>query len=190
MKKILPYIVIALAVAACIYLAGKTTRIEVEKTEIGRTASVTTEIRRLGQWEFLTVRCETMVDTVRRRPFFMADDRLARIYTGAMRLGVDLGKAPDTWIETSGDTAVAITLPPVALLDDRFIDEAATVSFYESGSWDAAAKEQMYAAARRRMLACGLSPANIETARQGARSRFTALFTALGFKHITITFAE
>ena len=189
MKKIIVFAAIALAVAACIYLVNTTSYIKIEKTEIDRTANVITEIRRLGQWEFLTVRCETMVDPVRSRTL-MPDDRLARIYTGAMRLGVDLDKAPDTWIKTQGDSIADITLPAIGLLDDRFIDEAATVAFYESGRWDAAAKEEMYRTARRRMLAFGLSKPNIETARQAARSRFTALFSALGFKHVNVTFTE
>lgn len=189
MKKITACIAIALALAACIYIATSTSHISIEKTRIDRTANVITEIRRLGQWEFLTVRCEVMVDSVRTRTL-MPDDRLARIYTGAMRLGVDLDKAPDGWIATQGDTIVVITLPAIGLLDDRFIDEAATVAFYESGHWDAAAKEEMYRTARRRMLAYGLAKPNLETARQAARSRFTTLFSALGFKHVNITFAE
>ena len=189
MKKIIVFAANSLAWSAGIFLVSATSYIKIYKTEIDRTANVITEIRRLGQWEFLTVRCETMVDTVRSRTL-MPDDRLARIYTGAMRLGVDLDKAPDTWIKTQGDSIADITLPAIGLLDDRFIDEAATVAFYESGRWDAAAKEEMYRTARRRMLAFGLSKPNIETARQAARSRFTALFSALGFKHVNVTFTE
>ena len=81
MKKIIVFAAIALAVAACIYLVNTTSYIKIEKTEIDRTANVITEIRRLGQWEFLTVRCETMVDTVRSRTL-MPDDRHDRNYTG------------------------------------------------------------------------------------------------------------
>ena len=82
-------------------------------------------IRDIGQWEFLAVSDEELVDTVRRG--FFSNDRLARIYYGTMRIGVDLSKVGEGWISVEADTIV-LRLPPVGLLDDRFIDEARTVA--------------------------------------------------------------
>lgn len=160
------------------------------ETVIDRTANQIVEIRKLGQWEFLTVECEVMVDTVRPRPFYMTDDRLARIYKGAIRIGIDMERCAEDWAQVSGDSAVSLRLPPVGLLDDRFIDEANTVAFFEDGKWDAQAKEQMYARAKSQMLTYALSKENLETARSSAEQRFFSLFRALGFKKVEITFAE
>lgn len=190
MKRFITILVLALALGAVAYYFLNSTHITKEKMKIDNTATLVTEIRKLGQWEFLTVRCEVMVDTVRPRPLFVTDDRLARIYTGSMRLGVDLGKTENISIQTQGDSIASIILPAVGLLDDKFIDEANTVAFYESGKWDGSAKEQMYARAKERMLAYGLSPQNIDLARSAARSRFSDLFAALGFKHVDVHFAQ
>jgi len=179
-----------LALGSAAYYFFNTSHIETEEMKIDKTTNLITEIKKLGQWEFLTVRCEVMIDTVRPRPLFVTDDRLARIYTGSMRIGVDLGKTEDIKIVTQGDSIAYITLPEVGLLDDKFIDEANTVAFYESGKWNGDAKEQMYVRAKQRMLAYGLSPQNIDIARSSARSRFSALFSALGFKQVNVDFAK
>ena len=142
-------------------------------------------IRDIGQWEFLTVSDEEFIDTARRS--FLRTDRLARIYYGTMRLGIDLTKASDGWINVSGDTAF-VTLPPVQLLDERFIDEARTVAFYESGSWHARDREDMYQRARRRMLAYGLAPQNIKSAEDNADAQFRLLMQAMGFKVVVVSF--
>ena len=92
-------------------------------------------IERIGQWEFLAIDDEEMVDTVRSRTF-QRDDQLVRIYKGTLRLGVDLSRCREGWVEAHGDT-VTLTLPPIGLLSEHFIDEARTRSFYESGTWDA-----------------------------------------------------
>lgn len=144
-------------------------------------------IKDIGEWEFLAVSTEEMVDTLRKG--FLTDDRLVRIYTGMLRLGVNLKEAPEGWIVAHGDT-VDVTLPPVRLLDRRFIDEARTRSFYEKGTWSGEAKEQMYRKAQRAMLRRGLTRANLQQAEENARGQFEALFRSLGFGTVNLTFTQ
>ena len=59
-------------------------------------------IEAIGQWEFLSISDEELVDTVRHG--FFGDDELVRIYSGTLRLGIDLADAEEGWIRTDGDT--------------------------------------------------------------------------------------
>ncbi len=144
-------------------------------------------IKDIGEWEFLSVTDEEMVDTTRRR--LLATDRLVRIYYGTMRLGINMHHVRPGWIKTSGDS-VSVTLPPVTLLDLDFIDEARTRSFYESGRWTAADREAMYRRAHRMMTARGLTPSNINSARNNADAQMRSLLRSIGFRHITVRFEE
>lgn len=145
-------------------------------------------IERIGQWEFLAIADEELVDTVRHRTLGR-DDRLVRIYKGTLRLGVDLSQCREGWITTHGDTLVA-SLPPIRLLSNHFIDEARTRSFYESGDWNARAKEQMYWKAARLMRHRSITAANLQLAEENAREQFTALFRKFGFKTVEIHFEK
>lgn len=144
-------------------------------------------IKDIGEWEFLSVTDEEMVDTTRRR--LLGTDRLVRIYYGTMRLGINMHHVRPGWIRTSGDS-VSVTLPPVTLLDLDFIDEARTRSFYESGRWTAADREAMYRRAHRMMTARGLTPSNINSARNNADAQMRSLLRSIGFRHITVRFEE
>ena len=124
-------------------------------------------IKAIGEWEFLSITDEEMVDTTRSRLF--GNDRLVRIYYGTMRLGINMHHTKPGWIKPSGDS-VSVTLPPVELLDHDFIDEA------------------MYRRAHRMMKARGLTPANINTARNNADAQMRSMLRAIGFRHITIRF--
>lgn len=145
-------------------------------------------IERIGKWEFLALADEELVDTIRHRTL-ARDDRLVRIYHGTLRLGVDLSQCEDGWVLAHGDT-VSLTLPPITLLSEHFIDEARTRAFYESGTWDAAAKEQMYQKAARQMKTRCLTPANQRLAEDNARKQMTSLFRTFGFNHTEIRFAD
>jgi hypothetical protein len=123
-------------------------------------------IKQIGQWEFLSVRDEELVDTLSRG--FFSDKELVRIYYGTVRLGIDLQKTDDKWIQVT-DTAVVATLPPIQLLDRNFIDEAQTRSFFESGSWSSADREALYNRAYQKMYARCVTPQNIATAEENSR---------------------
>lgn len=138
-------------------------------------------IRAIGQWEFLSITTEELVDTVRKG--FISDDHLARIYYGTLRLGIDMSRVQ---LEARGDTVVA-TLPRVTLLDSNFIDEARTKAFFESGNWNPAAREALYRKARRQMLKHSLTRENLATARQNADAQLRQLLRSMGYNNITIT---
>ena len=189
-KKILVVLAVALAFAlgAGLWRLFTTAELGWEKALIDETANQISEIKSIGQWEFLSVDSEVLVDTIVHRHFPFSDKRLARIYRGTVRIGVDLASAAEGWFENVGDSLAVLTLPPISILDSRFIDEANTTAFYESGQWDAAAKEEMYGRASERMLASALSPANMKMAAEQAEIRFTALFRALGFSQVWIRY--
>ena len=140
-------------------------------------------IKDIGEWEFLSISAEEMVDTVRKG--FFSDDELVRIYYGTLRLGIDMKQlAPDA-IMVSGDS-LQMTLPKVGLLDKDFIDEAKTKSFYESGKWSNKDREALYQKAYRQMIQHCLTEENLEAARTNGETQMHNMMQQLGYKNITI----
>lgn len=156
-----------------------------ETTEVYMTPTQIQSIRDIGQWEFLAINTEEMVDTVRHGIF--SDDYLVRIYYGTLRLGVDLSRIDDRQISTRGDTLI-LTVPNITLLDPRFIDEARTRSFHESGHWTGKDRNALYKRAQRKMLIRNLTLANIVTARQIAENQLRQMLNAMGFQQVVIKF--
>lgn len=153
-----------------------------EKIDI--TPSQIRQIEDIGQWEVLQVSDEELVDTVSRNMF--GDHRLARIYYGTLRLGIDMHKAEPRWLRVEGDTTIVAQLPKVELLDRDFIDEARTEAFFEEGSWTPADREHLYQKAYRKMLGRCLTKANITTAEDNARRQMTLMLRAMGFKNVKV----
>lgn len=187
-KKILLTLAIVVAMMGIAIYLLKPSGIGVKKATIDDSPLQIEQIRKISQWEFLTVECEVLVDTVRARQWPVTPDRLARIYSGAIRIGVNLDDASADWIETEGDSVVNVSLPALAILDDRFIDEASTISFYESGKWDESVKKEMYDRAAMRMRKFALTGGHLDMARTQAVGRFTALFKGLGFDRVNVSF--
>lgn len=142
-------------------------------------------IKDIGEWEFLTISTEEMVDTTRKGIFI--DDELVRIYYGTLRLGINMHQVEPGWIQTGGDS-ITVNLPKIGLLDKDFIDEARTKSFYESGSWSAADKEALYKRAYDNMQRHCLTKENLLAAESNAEQQFRNMMRSMGFNHITITF--
>lgn len=155
--------------------------------EINVTPEQIQSIKDIGQWEFLAISNEELVDTIRKGIF--KDDQLVRIYYGTLRLGVDLSKVRPGWIQAKGDSVV-MTLPKVGLLDNDFIDEARTKAFYESGKWTAQDHEALYQKARRQMIAHALTPQNLKSAQSNAEAQFRHMLKAMGYNHINIIFEK
>ena len=141
-------------------------------------------IKAIGQWEFLSVSDEELVDTVRKG--FFSDDQLVRIYYGTLRLGIDMSRVR---IYVDADT-VTLSVPPMGLLDQNFIDEARTKAFYESGKWQPKDREALYHKARRQMLAHGLTPENLRSAEQNADTQLRQMMKAMGYQNIVIKFED
>lgn len=176
-------VIVLLAIA--VYKASKThvgigveNRIELTPTQI-------TAMKAIGEWEFLAISDEEMVDTVRRGLF--SNDELVRIYYGTLRLGINMHKVQPRWIEQRADSLL-VTLPPVELLDTDFIDEARTQSFYESGSWSTADMEALYRRAYSAMLSRCMSPQNIRSAEDNALTQFHQLMKSMGYNNVVIRF--
>lgn len=142
-------------------------------------------MKEIGEWEFLSIEDEEMIDTTRRRLF--GTDELIRIYSGTLRLGIDLAEAKDDWLKVTGDT-LTVTLPRVKLLDEDFIDEAKTQSFFETGTWNDAAREAMYQQAKEKMKRRCLTKENIASAENNAEKQFFQMFKAMGFKFVEVRF--
>ena len=151
--------------------------------KINETPTQIQSIRKIGEWEFLSISNEELVDTVRKG--FFKDDHLVRIYYGTLRLGINMHQASPDWLTVSGDTVRAI-LPKVGLLDKNFIDEARTKSFYESGTWKAKDREALYKKAYNLMLSRCMTPANLNTARENAEAQFRSMLLSIGYKHVEV----
>lgn len=145
------------------------------------------KIKDIGQWEFLAIRTEELAELDEKA--LLGDKQLAQIYTGTVRLGIDMKKAPDDWFTAKGDTAV-LYLPTVGLLDKNFIDEAQTKAFYEKGTWRPEDKNKLYAIAHRKMLARCLTIDNLRAARQQASAQFDQIFFAFGYKYVIINYGS
>ena len=144
-------------------------------------------IKDIGQWEFLSVSDEQLVDTTRRGIF--RDDHLVRIYYGTMRLGIEMRQLETGWIQREGDS-LTIILPPIGLLDRDFIDEARTRSFHESGRLTAQDREALLKRAYQRMLQHGMTDQNIESARQNGEALFRQMMRSMGFEHVHIQWTK
>ncbi len=181
-------IIAAVILIGWIWRSVKTSHVEVEADQhIDITPQQIQSIKAIGEWEFLAISDEEMVDTIRRGIF--TDDQLVRIYYGTMRLGINLKQVESGWISVNEDT-LDITLPQIGLLDKDFIDEARTKSFFESGTWTAKDRETMMRRAYQRMLQRGLTPQNIETARQNGEAQVRQVMQGMGFKQVKIQYKD
>ena len=185
--KVLALAVKVLALAVILLLvwwllfAEKDNHLSLETEEgINVTPEQIQSIRNIGQWEFLSISDEELVDTLRRG--LITNDQLVRIYYGTLRLGFD---TKDVKIQSQGDS-VMVTLPRVRLLDEEFIDEARTKAFYESGRWTADDREALYRKAQRLMKAHALTPQNLQTAADNADAQLRRMMQAMGYNNIFI----
>jgi hypothetical protein len=169
-----------------LFFAAKDNRLGIEVDQsINITPEQIQSIKAIGEWEFLSVSNEELVDTARKGLF--RDDQLVRIYYGTLRLGINMHQVKPGWIQVQGDT-VTVTLPKVQLLDRDFIDEARTKAFFESGRWTAADREAMYRKAYRMMLAHCLTPENLRSAESNADMQFRRMMKSMGFNYVKINF--
>ena len=143
------------------------------------------EIQDIGQWEFLSINDEELIDTINHG--FFSDDELVRIYYGTIRMGIDLHHAEPQWLQVEDDSVVVAKLPPIELLDRNFIDEAHTRSFFEKGNWSSADRETLYRRAYSKMIARCMTPANIKIAEENAREQFTQFLKAMGYENVKVT---
>ena len=182
--------ILALILAGTIYWLNKDNTVSVT-TEEQTTLSPTQveSIEAIGEWEFLAISNEELVDTVRRG--FFGDDQLVRIYYGTLRLGINMKDVKEGWIQANAEKdSIVCTLPPIRLLDNNFIDEARTRSFFEEGKWTGADRQALYDRAYAQMKKRCLTLANIRIAQRNARQQFRDMFKAMGFPNARVEFEE
>ena len=153
--------------------------------QIDITPEQITSIKALGEWEFLAIANEELVDTVRKN--ILKDDHLVRIYYGTVRLGVNMHQVSPGWIRTAGDS-IEVVLPKIGLLDRDFIDEARSKSFFESGKWSPKDRDALYRKAYKKMLHRSLTKENINKARQNGEAQFRQMMRSMGYEHVSIRF--
>lgn len=180
--KITAVAVVVIVLAVLIWWMSRGTEQHVSKEGRMEITPVQVEkIKSIGQWEFLSVSDEEIVDTVRHG--FFGDDELSRIYYGTLRLGIDLNDAEKDWITMDKDT-VAVKLPPVKLLDENFIDEARTRAFIEDGKWSEADRAALTQKAIQTMRRRCLTKANIKSAEDNAQAQMRKLIQSMGFEYV------
>lgn len=182
--------ILALILAGTLYWLNKDNTVSVtteEKTTLSPTQ--VESIEAIGEWEFLAISNEELVDTVRRG--FFGDDQLVRIYYGTLRLGINMKDVKQGWIQANaGKDSIVCTLPPIRLLDNNFIDEARTRSFFEEGKWTGADRQALYDRAYAQMKKRCLTPDNIRIAQRNAKQQFRDMFKAMGFPNARVEFEE
>lgn len=157
---------------------GTDNQIELTPTQIQ-------SMKAIGEWEFLSVSAEEMVDTVRKGIF--RDDELVRIYYGTLRLGLNMHRLQQGWIKAEGDS-VAMTLPKIGLLDKDFIDEARTKPFFESGKWKPEDRDALYRKAYTQMMNHCLTQENLQAAEHNAEEQLRNMMRSMGISNVRITF--
>lgn len=182
--------ILALILVGTLYWLNKDNTVSVT-TEEQTTLSPTQveSIEAIGEWEFLAISNEELVDTVRRG--FFGDDQLVRIYYGTLRLGINMKDVKQGWIQVNAEKdSIVCTLPPIRLLDNNFIDEARTRSFFEEGKWTGADRQALYDRAYAQMKKRCLTPVNIRIAQRNAKQQFRDMFKAMGFPNTRVEFKE
>ena len=165
-------------------VSSTSTMTEVVKDEkIDITPSQIRSIEQIGEWSFLEINDEELIDTVRHS--FFSDDELVRIYYGTLRVGINLKEAHEGWLVMQNDTLCAI-LPPVRLLDNNFIDETRTRSFIETGKWTHHDRKAMYNRAVQRMRRRCLTKKNYQSARDNARVQFEQMLRSMGYDKVRV----
>ena len=121
-------------------------------------------MKAIGEWEFLSVSAEELVDTVRKGIF--KDDELVRIYYGTLRLGLNMHRLQKGWIKAEGEP------------------------FFESGKWKPEDRDALYKKAYRQMMSHGMTQENLQAAEHNAEEQLRQMMRSMGFSNVRIRFEE
>lgn len=173
---------IILTLAFCRTAKKATVSIGVDN-RIDVTPTIITSMKEIGEWEFLSVNDEELVDTIRCG--FLRDEKLVRIYYGKLSLGINMHDVSPRWVKQEGDSII-LTLPEIELLDKDFIDETRTKAFIETGNWTDADRDSLYQRAYAKMKRRCLTKSNIEAARENAAEQFGKMLKTLNVEKYRI----
>ena len=183
-------VIVVVAIVAIIKFCNSTKQDKVAivvDDKIDITPTLVTSMKEIGEWEFLSVTDEEIIDTIRKG--FLRDDKLVRIYYGKMSLGINMRKAEPHWVEQKDDSII-VKLPAIELLDNDFIDEARTRAFIETGSWTDSDREALYRKAYSKMKKRCLTSQNLNTAKDNATTQFGKMLKAMGIDKYKIEFQK
>ena len=179
------------AIAATLFLQREKLfglHIGVDNDTINKTPIVVDKLKQIGEWEFLSIDTEEMVDTVAKKKFLgivTGDKEYIRIFPGVLRFGVDMKELTDNNIIKKGDT-IKVTLPEIKLLSEDFIDETAAKTFYEEGKWEESDRKFLYEKAVRQMRERHVTEANMKKAHDIGVEQMKNLLKSLGVEHYTV----
>ena len=121
-------------------------------------------LQAIGQWEFLSVESEELVE---------------RHYSGLM--------SERDWVEMQGRNAI-LHLPQPTLLDEDFLDESRTTVFFEQGIFRPEERDAMRTEAKDKMKKRAITAENLSIARRNAEAQFQKLFLAMGYEDVAVEF--
>ena len=142
-------------------------------------------LQAIGQWEFLSVEAEELVE--RHYSGLMSERDLVCIYRGTLRIGVDMRKLPSDWVEMKERSAI-LHLPQPSLLDENFLDESRTTVFFEQGVFRPEERDAMRTEAKDKMKQRAMTAENLSIARINAEAQFQKLFLAMGYEDVVVEF--
>ena len=142
-------------------------------------------LQAIGQWEFLSVEAEELVE--RHYSGLMSERDLVCIYRGTLRIGIDMGKLPSDWVEMKERSAI-LHLPQPSLLDENFLDESRTTVFFEQGVFRPEERDAMRTEAKDKMKQRAMTAENLSIARRNAEAQFQKLFLAMGYEDVVVEF--
>lgn len=142
-------------------------------------------LQAIGQWEFLSVEAEELVE--RHYSGLMSERDLVCIYRGTLRIGIDMRKLPSDWVEMQGRNAI-LHLPQPTLLDEDFLDESRTTVFFEQGVFRPDERDAMRTEAKDKMKQRAMTAENLSIARRNAEAQFQKLFLAMGYEDVVVEF--
>lgn len=144
-------------------------------------------LQAIGQWEFLSVEAEELVE--RHYSGLMSERDLVCIYRGTLRIGVDMRKLPSDWVEMKERSAI-LHLPQPSLLDENFLDESRTTVFFEQGVFRPEERDAMRTEAKDKMKKRAITAENLSIARRNAEAQFQKLFLAMGYEDVVVEFEQ
>ena len=116
--EIIVILLLIIIIGGGLYWLNKDNSISMQQE--GKTTLSPTQIKSIeaiGQWEFLSISDEELIDTVRKG--LISDDELVRIYYGTLRLGINMREVGTEWLSAEGDTIIC-TLPPISTGEQVF----------------------------------------------------------------------
>ena len=142
-------------------------------------------LQAIGQWEFLSVEAEELVE--RHYSGLMSERDLVCIYRGTLRIGIDMRKLPSDWVEVKERSAI-LHLPQPSLLDEDFLDESRTTVFFEQGVFRPEERDAMRTEAKDKIKNRAMTAENLSIARRNAEAQFQKLFLAMGYEDVMVEF--